>query len=330
MKILITGVAGFLGSHLADALIEQNNEIIGIDSLIGGDIKNVHPKVSFYEFDLCNFESIKPLFAGVDVVYHCAATAHEGFSVFSPRFITKNIVDASISTITAAIANKVPRFINLSSMARYGTNTVPFREDMLPQPQDPYGIGKVCVENLLKNLSEIHGMEWITVVPHNIIGPRQKYNDPYRNVASIMINRILQGKAPVIYGDGKQRRCFSFVQDIVEPLVLLANSKIVNQIINLGPDEDFVTINELAYIILDLMHSKLLPVYTESRPQEVKFANCSANKARELLGYVPKTSLREGLQAMINAVKKPKAFDYSFPLEIINDKTPFIWKKHLM
>lgn len=331
MKILITGNAGFLGSHLADAFVEDGHEVIGIDNLIGGYKENVNSKVQFHQIDLCDYEKIKPLFLGVDVVYHCAATAYEGLSVFSPRLITKNIVDASISTISASIACGVKRFINLSSMARYGSNVPPFTEDMFPNPQDPYGIGKVAVENLLKNLADTHGMEWVIVVPHNIIGPRQKYDDPFRNVASIMINRILQKQPPIIYGDGEQMRCFSFVQDVIDPLKSLLKSKIKSEVINVGPDNEFVTINQLAKEILDLTGSELVPLYYPDRPKEVRYANCSAKKAKELLGYEAKTGLREGLTDLIEYIqdKGVKPFDYRLPLEIINDKTPITWKNQL-
>ena len=210
MKIFITGVAGFLGSHLADTFLAKGHQVVGCDNLIGGYLDNVPAKVEFHQYDCTFFNSMVKIMKDVDVVYHTAATAYEGLSVFSPHVVTKNIVDASVSVMTAAIVNKVKRFVLCSSMARYGTNAVPFREDMVPQPQDPYGIGKYSTELFLKNLCEIHGMEYVIAVPHNIIGPRQKYDDPYRNVASIMINMMLQGRQPIIYGDGNQKRC-SFV-----------------------------------------------------------------------------------------------------------------------
>ena len=145
----------------------------------------------------------------VDSVYHCAATAHEGLSVFSPYEISKNNFLASVSVFSAAIAHKVKRIIFCSSMARYGDQKTPFTEDMNPKPVDPYAISKVAAENVLINLCELNNIEWVIAVPHNIIGPRQKYDDPFRNVVSIMINRMLQKKAPIIYGDGEQKRCFS-------------------------------------------------------------------------------------------------------------------------
>lgn len=332
MKIYVTGIAGFLGSHVAERFLEKGHEVSGCDSLIGGYRDNVPSGATFYQCDLADYDQIVKHLEGVDVVYHTAATAYEGFSVFSPRLVTKNIVDASISVITAAIANNVKRFVNCSSMARYGKQQVPFNENMSPMPQDPYGIGKVAVENLLINLAQIHGMEWVNAIPHNIIGPRQKYDDPYRNVASIMINLMLQGRQPIIYGDGTQMRCFSFIQDDIDILEKLAtNENVVGEHINIGPDEEFVTINRLAEVIAAEIGFDLDPVYYPDRPMEVKNANCSADKARKLLGYKTKFTLEEGIRELVDYIRKrgAKPFDYHLQLEIINQKTPQTWKDRI-
>jgi len=333
MKIYITGVAGFLGSHLADRFLQDGHEVVGIDNLIGGYVDNVPEGVKFYNEDLTNFDKLKDQLEGVDVVYHTAATAYEGLSVFSPRIVTKHIVDASVSIITAATAAGVKRFVNCSSMARYGEQeTVPFTEDMLPMPQDPYGIGKVAVEQLLINIAETHGMEWVNAIPHNIIGPRQKYDDPFRNVASIMTNLMLQDKQPIIYGDGSQKRCFSFVQDDIFVLEKLATAdNVVGQHINIGPDEEFISIQQLAEKIASILNFNLKPRYYPDRPQEVRLANCSADKARSLLGYETKYTLEQGLVELVEYIKDrgPKPFDYHLDLEIINEKTPQTWKNKL-
>ena len=333
MKVFISGVAGFLGSHLADEFLCDGHEVVGCDNLIGGYLDNVPKDVEFHQNDLNHYDYMVKITKECDVVYHCAATAYEGLSVFSPNLVTKNIVQASTSLITASVANDVGRFINCSSMARYGTqDEVPFRESMVPKPQDPYGIGKLAVELLLENLSHIHGMDYVNAVPHNIIGPRQKYDDPYRNVASIMINLMLQGRQPIIYGDGEQKRCFSFVQDDIDILKMLAtNDKASGEIINIGPDDEFVSINELAVTIATLLDFELDPVYKKGRPQEVLLANCSADKARKLFGYESKVKLKDGLSAMIEYIKKrgPKPFKYHLDLEIISDITPDTWKNKL-
>ena len=331
-RIFISGVAGFLGSHLADAFLADGHEVIGNDNMIGGYLDNVPEGVEFYQFDCNEFDKLRHHMKGVDIVYHCAATAYEGLSVFSPHLVTQNIVTSSTAMISAAIANNVRRFVMCSSMARYGTNQVPFTEDMTPCPQDPYGIGKYASELLLQNLADTHGMEWVIAVPHNIVGPRQKYDDPYRNVASIFINLMLQGRQPYVYGDGSQKRCFSFVSDDIEPLKQMAFEPACNrQIINIGPDDEFVTINELAATVARLLQFDLNITYTKGRPQEVELANCSADKARRLLGYEPKVKLEEGLEQMIDwiSMRGARPFKYHLDLEIVNEKTPDTWSKRL-
>lgn len=333
MKIFITGVAGFLGSHLADAMLEEGHEVSGCDNLIGGYRDNVPEGVDFYEHDCNDFDKMKELLQGVDIVYHTACTAYEGLSVFSPKLVAENTYLNTVSMASAAIACKVKRFVHCSSMARYGTQEiVPFTEDMICKPQDPYGISKFSVENTLRNLCDVHGMELVIAVPHNIIGPRQKYDDPYRNVASIMINLMLQGRQPVIYGDGMQKRCFSFVQDDIDCLKKLAfQDNVVGEVVNIGPDEEFVTINELAETIARLLSFDLKPIYMPGRPQEVKLATCSADKARKLLGYETKYTLEQGLSEMIDYIKGrgTKPFKYHLPLEIVNEKTPKTWTQRL-
>jgi UDP-glucose 4-epimerase len=264
----------------------------------------------------------------VHVVYHCAATAHEGLSVFSPYHITKNNLLASVSVFTAAVSNKIKRIIFCSSMARYGNQQTPFTEDMNTKPVDPYAISKVAAENVLINLCELNNIEWIIAVPHNIIGPRQKYDDPFRNVVSIMINRMLQNKAPIIYGDGEQKRCFSYIDDCLSCLLPMLDQENLNkQIINIGPDEEFITINKVSEICSNITRSNLKPIYKKDRPREVKHACCSADKARKLLNYETKTDLKNGILKTYDYIKErgPKPFEYHINLEIKNELTPETW-----
>ncbi len=331
--VFITGVAGFLGSHLADALLKQGHRVLGCDNLIGGYMDNVPAGVEFFDLDCLDRSAMVVAMRGVDIVYHCACTAHEGLSVFSPHLITQNTFGITTSVLSAAIVNKVQRFVFCSSIARYGTQPVfPFTEEMTPQPQDPYGIAKYACELMIKELCGVHGMEYVIAAPHNIIGPRQKYDDPYRNVASIMINLMLQGRQPIIYGDGEQKRCFSFISDVIDPLVKMGTqSNVVGEVINVGPDEEFITVNQLAQEIATLLKFDLKPIYMPDRPREVRFASSSADKARRLLGYRTSTSLQEGLQSIIDYVKTrgTKSFDYGLKIEIVSDKTPRAWKDRL-
>jgi UDP-glucose 4-epimerase len=332
-KIFITGVAGFLGSHLADAFLAKGYQVAGIDNLLGGYRDNVPDGVEFYDFDLLELDRLQNIMKGCDVVYHTACTAYEGLSVFSPSLIVQNTTQIAVNAMTGAIQAGVPKFVHCSSMARYGTqDRVPFTEDMICKPQDPYGIAKYGTELLLKNLAEVHDIELVIAIPHNIIGPRQKYDDPFRNVASIMINLMLQGRQPIIYADGSQTRCFSDISDDVGCLVEFAeNPKAVGEIFNIGPDENPVTILELAQVTAKLLNFNLDPVFMPGRPQEVKHANCSADKIRYFFGYETKTTLEQSLQKQIDYinVRGPKAFEYHLPLEIISEKTPKTWSQKL-
>jgi len=333
MRVLITGIAGFMGSHLADSILIEGHEVIGIDNLIGGYESNVPSGATFINADLRNLNKIAPFFDNVDVVIHSACTAYEGLSVFSPSLVSENTYQITANVLSASVNRQIKKFIYLSSMARYGTQAIlPFTEDMVPKPQDPYGIAKYAAELLIENLCELNGIEYSILVPHNIIGPRQKYDDPFRNVASIMINRMLQKKQPIIYGTGGQKRCFSFMQDVVEPIKTVLESSVANKhVINIGPDNEFVTILELASKIAKLMSFNLDPIFVAARPQEVEFANCSADKARKMLNYNPKVSLDKGLKEMITWIssKGPKPFEYHLPIEIQNDSTPKTWTEKL-
>ena len=333
MKVFVSGVAGFLGSHLADAFIHRGHEVVGCDNMIGGDLHNLPEGIQFEEADCGDVDLMKPLLTDVDLVYHCGAIATEGLSVFSPAIIAKHVYGNTAGLLAAAASKGVGRFVYCSSMARYGRSEPPFRESQPAAPVDPYGIAKYAGELLVQNVCDTHSMEYVIAVPNNIIGPKQKYDDPYRNVASIMINRMLQGKQPIIYGDGEQQRSFSFVQDCVDPLLEMGFQKgLSREIINIGPDEETVTINQLAVILAEILSFELRPVYVKERPSEVRYATCSADKARKLLGYNTKVSLRDGLRSMADWIREhgPKPFEYHLPIEIDSPLLPATWRDRLI
>ena len=304
MNIFITGVAGFLGSNLADYYIQKGHKVIGCDNLIGGDEQNVHKSVEFHRADCENLELMTKIMKGTDVVCHAAAYAHEGLSNISPTLICNSNVTGSVSVFTAAIINKVKRILYCSSMARYGNIQMPFKESDTPNPIDPYGVSKLAAEKILKILCETHGVEYNIAIPHNIIGPKQKYDDPFRNVASIMINLMLQGRQPIIYGDGNQKRCFSDVDDCIYCLdKLLLDPNIKSEIVNIGPDEELVSINELFEKISNKIKFNQNPIYYKDRPNEVKLASCSSSKARTMLGYETKNKLETSLDRLIDYIK---------------------------
>ncbi|WP_440648617.1 NAD-dependent epimerase/dehydratase family protein [Candidatus Pelagibacter sp. HIMB1521] len=334
MNIFITGIAGFLGSNLADFYIKKNFNVIGCDNLIGGDLKNLDKKVKFYKADCEDLKFMKSVIKNVDVVIHAAAFAHENLSLYSPNLISKNIINGSTAVFSASIQNKVKRIVFCSSIARYGSAKIPYLENSNPKPIDPYGICKLAAEKILINLCETYGVEYNIAVPYNIIGVKQKYDDPFRNVASIMINLMLQNRQPIIYGDGEQTRSFSDVDDCVYCLdKLILDPNIVSEIINIGPGQDEkITINNLFQEISNQLKFNKSPIYKPERVNEVKDAICSSEKASIKLGYKSKKSFKQVISKMIDHIKKrgPKKFEYNYELEIENEITPDTWKNKII
>ena len=241
---------------------------------------------------------------------------------------------STVVMLREAVTAGVGRVVFCWSMSRYGAQPAPFTEDMTPAPVDPYGISKTAAEQMTRNLCELHGLQWVIAIPHNIYGPGQRYWDPFRNVAAIMANRVLSGKPPVVYGDGSQRRCLSYIEDVTGPLLAMATSPAVaGEVINIGPDDPGVTIGELAGLVLKLAdRPDLEPVYFPPRPAEVHTATCSAGKARRLLGYEPRWALEDGLSELLTWVQAlgPRPFDYHLPIEIAGDTIPATWAAQLM
>jgi UDP-glucose 4-epimerase len=334
VRAFVSGVAGLIGSAVAREGAAAGWQVAGVDSLLGGDAGNVPAGVPWAHADCRDPAGYGHLLEGCDVVYHCAAAPYEGLSVFSPCVVAEHTYMSTVALLTASINAGVKRFVFCSSMSRYGHWRAPFGEDMIPAPADPYAIAKVAAEEVVRNLCDLHGVEWVICVPHNVYGPGQRYWDPYRNVAGIMINRCLQGKPPVVYGDGSQRRCLSFIDDVTGPLLKLATEPVAGEVFNVGPDDDGCTIGELAELVMDLCGFPGEPEYHPARPGEVHTAHCSAAKARAVLGYEPRTGLKEGLAGYVAWVRErgPREFDYHMPLEITRTplETPRTWSEKLM
>jgi len=335
MHIFITGVAGFLGSNLADYYIAKGYKVTGCDNLVGGDMDNLHPKVIFHKTECENLKKMVEISKGADVVIHAAAYAHESLSVFSPNLICSNIINASTSVFSAAIQNNVKRIVFCSSIARYGHIKPPFKESDTPNPVDPYGISKLAAEKILINLCNTYGVEYNIAIPHNIIGVKQKYDDPFRNVASIMINLMLQNRKPIIYGDGEQQRSFSDVDDCIYCIDKLATDpNIKNDIFNIGPGTDSViTINHLYELISNELQFNQKPIYEKKRVNEVKHAICSSEKSDQKLNYINKKDTGSMIKKMCNYIKSRghKKFNYSYEIEIKKKGiTPDVWLKKII
>lgn len=295
-KVLITGVAGLLGSHFAEHLQKKGYKVFGIDNLSGGYIENVPAGVKLFTDDLVDSIAVDKILQDVkpDYIYHFAAYAAVGLSPFIRNFNYQNNILASINLINGAIKYGAKKFIFASSMDVYGDQTPPFTEDMQPQPQDPYGIAKFAVEMDLANAKRQFGLDYTIIRPHNVIGPRQNIWDRYRNVAGIWIRKAMAEEKLTIYGDGNQRRAFSDVKFYMEPFEqLISNKQTSGQIINIGADKD-VSINELADIVQDVAHSKMgirpPKIHLEPRDEVAKMW-CNHDKAKKLLGFKDKTNL---------------------------------------
>ncbi len=295
-RILVTGVGGLLGSHMAKYFVDKGHEVFGIDNFSGGYHENVPPGVHLYEVDLLDHDYVNWAFrhSNCDIVYHFAAYAAVGLSPFIRRFNYQNNIVASVNLINESIKNNIEKFIFASSMDVYGDQRPPFKEDMVPKPLDPYGIAKYAIEQDLCNAYRQFGLNYTIIRPHNVIGPGQNIWDKYRNVAGIWIRKAMAGEPLTIYGDGEQRRAFSDVKYYMEPFYqLIKNPKTDREIINVGADKDF-SINELALIVQNVAHEKMgirpKLVYLEPR-DEVKNMWCNHDKAKELLGLNDQTDL---------------------------------------
>jgi UDP-glucose 4-epimerase len=330
-RILVTGGAGFIGSWLVDELVKRGHQVVSADNLLGGSERNVNPECKFVKADMRNRDEVREVVKDSEVIFHLAAYAAEGQSIFSPVAINEiNLVPMN-NLLVEAINNGVESFVFTSSMAVYGAQKPPFREDLPKQPEDPYGAAKSYCETMLEIFSRTYGLHYTILRPHNVYGPRQNTADPYRNVLGIWINRILRNKPPIIYGKGDQTRAFSYVEDMIPAVANAAFAeKADGQIINVGSDE-VTSISEACQVALKTMKSELKPIYETPRPAEVKNAYCTVRKSMDLLNYRTHHTLTQGLSKMIDWARKlgPQEPTYTLPLEITR-KAPRVWVNKIM
>ena len=300
MKVLITGVAGLLGSRLADWIIENKPEVevIGIDDLSGGYEENINPKVTFWQMNLTEhpIENIFE-FHKIDYVFHFAAYAAEGLSPFIRCYNYDNNLKATAKIVNECIKHNVKRLVFTSTLAVYGHgNGGIFDESQQQAPIDPYGVAKYGCEMDIQIAGEQHGLDWCIIRPHNVYGIKQNIWDKYRNVLGIWMYQHLNGEDLTIFGDGEQTRAFSYIDDTLEPLWNSAVRKEASkEIINLGGIEE-ISINEASSVLLQVL-GKGTRTYLEPR-HEVKHSIPTFQKSIDLLGFEHKTDLEEGLTQM--------------------------------
>ena len=299
-KILITGVAGLIGSHMAEYLLKRGHIVCGIDDLSGGYLENIPNGVYLHCGNICDKKWLQGAFKKVrpDYVYHFAAYAAEGLSPFIRNFNYSNNLLGSVNIINECIRNNVKKVVFTSSMAVYGNGHPPFTEDQRPTPEDPYGIAKYAVEMDLEQAGKQFGLNYSIVRPHNVIGIKQNIWDKYRNVIGIWIRRVLRGESITIFGDGEQTRAFSDIKFCLEPMERLL-TEYNGQTFNLGSDREY-TLNEVANALGSIATDfDCIPQieHLEAR-HEVKYAYCNHDKAKALLGFHDSTDIRETMREM--------------------------------
>jgi len=301
-KALVTGGAGFIGSHIVERLLSDGFEVVVVDNLSSGELENLvqhrdRRDFRFAEGDIRDADLIGRLVKDIDVVFHEAALISVVSSLKDPLVTHDVNVTGTLNLLKACVDSDVKRFVFASSASVYGeTEALPMKEDMIPRPVSPYGVSKLAADNYAKLFHKVYGLETVCLRYFNVYGPRQRYSH-YSGVIPIFINRLLSNQAPIIFGDGKQKRDFVNVQDVVDANMLALKCKnAVGQILNIGTGKA-TSVNQLAKIVLRIFGKKdLQPVHTKPRPGESKKGSYSdISEARRVLGYDPKISLERGI-----------------------------------
>jgi UDP-glucose 4-epimerase len=298
---LVTGGAGFIGSHVVDEALRMGHQVVVLDDLSGGFPENVNPQAELVSGSVLDAGLIDRLFAEhqFDYVYHLAAYAAEGLSHFIRRFNYSNNLVGTVNLVNAAVnSERVRCFVFTSSIAVYGHNQLPMTEDAVPQPEDPYGIAKYACELDLHSQQRMFDMPFVIFRPHNVYGERQNVGDRYRNVLGIFMNQAMRGEPFTIFGDGTQTRAFSHIDDVA-PLIARSAERVAayNHVFNVGADTPY-TVNELARVVADAMGVPLRVNYLDAR-NEVQHAYASHAKAEAMFGDLLKhVTLADGVQRM--------------------------------
>lgn len=305
-SVLVTGGAGFIGSHVAEEAVKQGHDVVVLDDLSGGFVDNVVKEAEFIQGSINDIELVNRLFAEkkFDYVFHLAAYAAEGLSHFIKRFNYNNNLIGSINLINASVNSNVKCFVFTSSIAVYGASPVlPMTEETPAHPEDSYGIAKLAVEQELKICKEMFDLNYIIFRPHNVFGERQNIGDKYRNVVGIFMNQILQNKPMSVFGDGEQSRAFSYIADVA-PVIAQSISvpEAYNQIFNVGADQHY-SVNQLAESVAVAMGVKPNIAHLPAR-NEVMHAYSSHEKVARIFGERKIYSLAEGLKRMADWVKQ--------------------------
>lgn len=298
-QVLVTGAAGFIGSHVCDHCLKMGMEVVAVDNLSGGFRENLPAGVLFRQGSVSDAAFVHGLFTEFrfDYVYHLAAYAAEGLSHFIRHFNYETNLQGSVLLINESVKQEVKCFVFTSSIAVYGPGQTPMTESMTPVPEDPYGVSKYAVELDLRAAHEMFGLNYVVFRPHNVYGERQNIADRYRNVIGIFMNQVMQGQPMSVFGDGLQTRAFSHIDDVAPAI---ARSPFVpaamQQVFNVGADKPY-TILELAEEVAMAFGVKPQVKHLDAR-KEVIHAFASHEKARDVFGAVEPVTLRDGIRRM--------------------------------
>jgi UDP-glucose 4-epimerase len=322
---LVTGGAGFIGAHVVRALLADGHTVVVLDDLSGGFADNVPPGVRLVEASITDADAVARLFVEhrFDYVYHLAAYAAEGLSHFIRSYNYTNNVVGSMHVINECIKHEVECLVFTSSIAVYGAGQVPMREDMIPIPEDPYGIAKYAVEQDLRAAHEMFGLRSVVFRPHNVYGEFQNIRDRYRNVIGIFMNRLMQSQTMPVFGDGTQTRAFSYVGDIAPTIALSVHvPEAYGEVFNVGADREY-SVLELARMVAEAFGVEPMIEHLDAR-KEVLHAFSDHSKAQWVFGTHPETSLREGLGRMAEWAREagPRVSQPFGNIEVIRNLPP--------
>ncbi|MFQ6040127.1 MAG: SDR family oxidoreductase [Candidatus Poribacteria bacterium] len=311
-KYLVTGGAGFIGSNIVETLVHRGEYVRVLDNFSTGKPQNLaalNGKIEFIKGDIRDLERVREAVKGMDYVFHQAALPSVTRSIKDP--ITTNDVNISgtLNVLVAARDAKVKRVIYAASSSAYGdTPTLPKREDMPANPISPYGVSKYVGEQYCQLFTALYGLETVCLRYFNVFGPRQNPHSPYSGVISIFIKDFLSGVPPKIYGDGEQSRDFTFVSNAVNANLLACHAEGASgQVFNIACG-DRTTINELAWLIRELLGSDIEPVHLDQRPGDIRHSLADISKAQTILGYEPKVDLTVGLMKTIDWFRSEQIF----------------------
>jgi len=318
-----------MGGHLAEGLAAAGHEVIGIDDLSGGFRQNVAPEVTFFQIDLRDAQATERVVHDSlpEVLCHLAANAREGASQFQPRDVCGRNLMAYANVLVPSLQCQVKKVVLYSSMAVYGDQEPPFDEQMPREPVDVYGVNKTAMEEITEILADVHEFDYTIIRPHNVFGERQSLRDPFRNLVGIFMNRIMREEPLYVYGDGEQRRAFSYIEDSLPAFLRAAEMRpeLNRQIINVGAKQP-ITVNELLRLVVADFGVQPEVHHLPDRPREVKNAYCTWQKSDELLGYEERHGLEEGIHRMAEWARSvgPQPWREE-RLELPSAKAPRIW-----